>query len=118
MKSLDDLCYECNITRNEYVKIKNYIDACAQNKVNDDYFNFAIFENEVYIILKRNEHYDTPPYLLKWCLCEAPYPLNKQYAMLFKKLYLDMPKYKNDTLLVKYIDALLGGKDVPYKGKY
>lgn len=29
---------------------------------------------------------------------------------------MEMPKYKNDILLAQYIEDILNGKDVPYKG--
>lgn len=116
MTKLNDMCRNCGISRSEYEKVKEYIDNCSLNKVDDTDFGLAIFENDVSNILGRKIHYNIAQSILKWCTCEAFYPLNARYAKLFKKLYMEMPKYKNDILLAQYIEDILNGKDVPYKG--
>lgn len=116
MKKLNDMCRDCGISRSEYEKVKEYIDNCSLNKVDDTDFNYAKFENDVSNILGREIHYNIVQSILKWCVCEAYYPLNARYAKLFKKLYMKMPKYKDDILLTQYIEDILNDKDVPYKG--
>lgn len=80
------MCRDCGISRSEYEKVKEYIDNCSLNKVDDTDFNCAKFEKDVSNILGREIHYNIVQSILKWCVCEAYYSLNARYAKLFKKL--------------------------------
>lgn len=43
MTKLNDMCRNCGISRSEYEKVKEYIDNCSLNKVDDTDFGLAIF---------------------------------------------------------------------------